>query len=284
LVGAAVQSSKAHEQTNGALVNTVSYSTHPALFVAEPLRGMTRAYVIFRNQHGDIVLVVFVKHDGYPEALGLRLAQLLYLTSAHNFGCLAAQVGAVLAVDTVDGQDDEDDTADEDTVDGQDDEDDAEDEVFPVEYNHLSCPAMVDPDGVNFIYTVQQQTGEDAQSTTTVRDCTQGAIHANNQTSARACTKLGNSNAGPGDTTAALSPAALIEHIRQIGNPEVMYGTTRLSSETVSQTQRDILLSESLGGAPCRSGGNCGAASPSCSSLSAISGPCTATIRGKRRC
>ena len=131
---------------------------------------MTPAYVIFRNQHGDIVLVVFVKHDGYPEALGLRLAQLLllYLTSAQNFGCLAAQVGAVLAVDTVDGQDDEDD---------------AEDEVFPVEYNHLSCPVMVDPHDVNFVYTVQEQTGEDAQSTITVRNCTQGAIH---QTTKRA--------------------------------------------------------------------------------------------------
>ena len=135
---------------------------------------MTHAYVIFRNQHGDIVLVVFVKHDGYPEALGLRLAQLLllYLTSAQNFGCLAAQVGAVLAVDTVDGQDDEDD---------------AEDEVFPVEYNHLSCPVMVDPHDVNFVYTVQEQTGEDAQSTITVRNCTQwpptGAIH---QTTKRA--------------------------------------------------------------------------------------------------
>ena len=143
---------------------------------------MTHAYVIFRNQHGDIVLVVFVKHDGYPEALGLRLAQLLllYLTSAQNFGCLAAQVGAVLAISSSSLHFVK-------LVNGQDDEDDAEDEVFPVEYNNLSCPAMVDPHDVNFVYTVQEQTGEDAQSTITVRNCTQwpptGAIH---QTTKRA--------------------------------------------------------------------------------------------------
>ena len=60
---------------------------------------MTRSIIVFRDRNGDVLLVIFINHDGYPEGIGSKLAHSL-LAPAENGECLFAQAASILALDS----------------------------------------------------------------------------------------------------------------------------------------------------------------------------------------
>lgn len=62
---------------------------------------MTKGRIVFRNAAGEIVLIVYVNHDGYPEGLGVELADLLLNLQPLrlDFGCLAVQAAGLLMLE-----------------------------------------------------------------------------------------------------------------------------------------------------------------------------------------